>query len=117
MHMNNYLKTSLIYWPLAIGADAWLSNLGIAVFKNPEGKGFLLQNLGFPISLCYQGPFPPPGQESLSGPCTDLQPLVYNILINLGLAVIVFAAIFLWIKLRHRHKNVSPQGLPPPSVI
>lgn len=115
--MKRYLKTSLLYWPLAIGVDVWLSNLGFAVFKNPDGQGFLLQNLGFPISRCYKGPFPPPGEESFAGPCTDLQPLVYNILINLGLAVVIFVTILLWMKFRKRGKNVPAQGLTPPPVI
>jgi len=112
--MNKYLKTSLIYWPLAIAAIVWLSNLGPPIFKNPAGQGLWHQNYGFPISRCYNGSF---DATSFGGACSDLAPLINNILINFGAAVIVYLVIILWMKFRKRGKSAPSQGPTPPPII
>jgi hypothetical protein len=108
--MKKYLWVSIIYWPLAIWATIWLANSGSAIILNPAGAGLYKQHIGFPISQCYYGSFANDMDNvGIAGPCSDLAPVGYNIMINTGIAVLIFLGIVLGIKFSLRRSRPSSQ--------
>jgi len=109
--MNKYWKISLIFWPLAAVAIYWLSNSGPAIFLNPEGQKYVSQTIGFPFSRCYNGPFDVDMPSVLGGPtCTDLAPIINNFAINTGLALVIFIAVVIGMKVYSRSRPTSITG-------